>query len=386
LTKMLTAFPDYVFDLVNTCLTLWLMVTLFALAFGRFPSWSKARDLVALLIIFSLSILIFPLLGQLWFWRAGTCNHTWGNIFLLSFLIPFRINGILEKIIKHKALLIIYILWGFIAGLSVENSSLIAWGALGLLMLYRILRKTFNAWIIFPLLAYTISMIILIFSPGTTTRRGYWLYSDDASLSGFALILNRLTKIGKDLISISAPLIILFAISFLLYLLCRKYILYQSAQSAEREHNTELTILQALLFLVFSFLSVLIMASIPYQSDQKRSFELFWLILLCLTSFNIFKIWEAIKPNHLRFIGIFCLLCGCLLQMAGMLEAYKGYHAEYTQREALILVALANGTQKLSIPTLTTENTRTLETREYMGDLDKRISIYYGFEELTIIR
>ena len=73
-----------------------------------------------------------------------------------------------------------------------------------------------------------------------------------------------------------------------------------------------------------------------------------------------------------------------LIQMINIVEVYKFYDKEYKNRLEMIYSAIANGEKEITIPSILTEDSRIIETREGLYDLSERLSSYYGFESVTI--
>jgi len=80
LTTITAALPKIYFDVINTIIFIWSLIVLFVLGNGRFPNSKSYYDTLSLFLICFLIITVFPLLGQVFFWKAGACNHFWGEL------------------------------------------------------------------------------------------------------------------------------------------------------------------------------------------------------------------------------------------------------------------------------------------------------------------
>jgi hypothetical protein len=60
--------------------------------------------------------------------------------------------------------------------------------------------------------------------------------------------------------------------------------------------------------------SILILISIAYQSDQRRGFAFFWLILISLSAYFIVEIWKELN-KHWRYAVVSVMLILVSFQM-----------------------------------------------------------------------
>jgi uncharacterized membrane protein len=146
----------------------------------------------------------------------------------------------------------------------------------------------------------------------------------------------------------------------------------------------KLTIPEILLMLFISSLTVFILISVAYQSDQRRGFEFFWLVLISLSAYLIAEIWIHLLSKYIHLLLIVLLLVVLILQMVNIGMVYTQFHAENNIRMEIIYSALANGERKVTLPAITIHDSRILETREILSDLGDRIATYYGFDSVVI--
>jgi hypothetical protein len=385
LTTITAVFPKVVFDIFNTLVFIWLIFLLFVISFGRFPDWKKSSDGFAAFSIIFLIIALFPLLGQVFFWKAGTLNHTWGLVFLLSFILPFRLNYCKKIQIKNFWILFLFILLGFFAGLAVENSSAVVFAFLLLYFIISSRQKKINPNFIYPLISCAVGLFILLFSSGTTTRRSF--YSSlgyDGNFRGIAMYLNRLSRISDDFFKLSWPLLVVFFACFVIYFVIMRSKNTIKTNMERNDKPQKLTIPEILLMLFISSLTVFILISVAYQSDQRRGFEFFWLVLISLSAYLIAEIWIHLLSKYIHLLLIVLLLVVLILQMVNIGMVYTQFHAENNIRMEIIYSALANGERKVTLPAITIHDSRILETREILSDLGDRIATYYGFDSVVI--
>ena len=236
LTIMIGAFPPIIFDILNTINYIWLTILLFIIGFIRFPEWKNQSDLFALFLINFQIIVLLPLLGQVFFWQAGTGNHNWGVTILLSFIIPFLLISRAEIKYDNVLILSLLIIYGFFAGLTIENGVVIVIVALLILLLYLIRKNQFDLKYLYPILSFIIGAFVLLFSPSTSNRRNYYASIDIDSGIGYPQIfISRYLRINHDLISYSWILLILFFSSLFIFLILAFYKKSQKHDSIQYE-------------------------------------------------------------------------------------------------------------------------------------------------------
>ncbi|MEN6570360.1 MAG: DUF6056 family protein [Anaerolineaceae bacterium] len=381
LAILLSMFPKVVFNVLNALMFDWLLVVLFSLGYGRFPSPVVKSDLLVLLLLFLLTIWLFPLFGQVFLWKAGVTNHLWATIVVLSFMIPFRLN-LTKQYELHGWLKISgYVLLGAMAGLSMENTSAAVFFLLINYFVCALSRKAIDWKWIFPILSFGIGLGYLLLSPGTTRRRLYYLqfrYDDD--LTGIHLYLNRLYRIVPDFIRSSSTLLIVLMVSLILFFLLiwwRKHNLLQMYKQSSRNWLALIAMFST------SLLAVLLLTAAPYQSDQRRAFTMFWLLAILLTAILISSILENL-PGKLSFVLAGLMGAFLLLQMVQIGLIISKFSRENDVRMEIIDQALKNGDKEVILPAITSPDSRVLETREILSDLGERYAMYYGFDKVMI--
>jgi hypothetical protein len=388
LSTLTAAFPKVIFDVLNTIMCIWLIFVLFFIGFGRFPNWEKSKDSFTVFSIFLLIISLFPLLGQLFFWKAGTTNHIWGLIILLSFTLPFRENLHKRTRIKGKIALILYILLGFFAGLTVENASVVVLGCLLIYYVTGLKRKKIDRIFVFPIVSFAVGVAILLFSSGTKTRINYYnSLGFEGKVNWIILYLNRLIRIISDIIKISWPLLVAFFICLIIYFVISHHTKQTISNGPQDEEPNKLTISEILITAFISFLSVLVLISIAYYSDQQRGFAFFWLILISLSAALMTEIWNQFSSRILKPFLIISVLGVLIFQMFNMGMVYNQFNSENSRRVEIIYAALRKGERKVVLPKFTTKDSRIIETRKILtDDMGVRLAIYYGFETVEITK
>jgi len=385
LTTITAAFPKLIFDILNTLLFIWLIFVLFVIGFGRFPDWKKPSDGFAFFSIFFLIITLCPLLGQIFIWKAGTSNHTWGSILLLSFILPFRLNYYKRVHIKQFPILLLYIILGFFAGLSVENSSVVVLATLLVLFVIFWKQKRIDKNFIYPLISFAIGVYILLFSPGTTIRRNYYAGQGyDANYSGINLYIHRLLRIGADFLKITWPLLLVFIACLVVYIIIMTLEKSRKTGTAQESGTKKLSLLEIFFMLIVATLSAMILISVAYQSDQRRGFEFFWLIIIAISAYLLTDFWNRISSRYVHSAVLILSLLLLGFQAFTMGKVYSQLNSENAARIAIIDSALKTGEKAIILPKLTIQDSRIVETREILSDLSTRIAGYYGFTQVEI--
>lgn len=378
LTTITAAFPKSVFNLFNTIFITWLGILLFAIVNGRFPSATKIQDAIEIFIIYLCVICLFPLLGQIFFWKAGATNHLWGIIMLLCFALPFRMEYSRHKI-KNGGLLAIYICIGFIAGLTIENAAPIFFIILILYFGHNYRHNRIDWKYIFPLISFGIGISILLFSPATTSRRHYYSQlGSDNGLTGLALLINRFIRINTDFLQLSLPLILIMLILIIIY-----SILWPRFSEVDLV-DFKLRPRALLLSVITAYLPVLLLLTIAYQSDQRRGFAIFWVISIGLIAFLTIEILKKL-PVVWEVIIVSILVLIFIIQSVQAISVYSSFSKQATLRNELISTALIMGKRTVTLQRINIPDSRIIETRESLPDLNDRISQYYGFEKVIFV-
>ncbi len=384
LTTITAMFPKIIFDILNTGMFIWLLIVLHVIGFGTFPNWNNLFDSISLFINFFLIITIFPLLGQLFFWKAGTCNHIWGLTILLSFSLPYRLNHHKRLSIKKFGFLLIFLVFGFLAGLTVENAAVIVLGFLLILYLSSRMDDKIDGVFLFPIISFGIGTFLLLFSSGTSVRRDYYFSQGyDGDLSGAALYINRFTRLGNDFIELSWPIILIFFTTILIFIIISFY-LNHNKRETRFPKSQGLTIFDLSSLYIASLISVFILISIAYQSDQQRGFALFWLISISLIAYLGTRILLLVNSKVILVLAIIVMVIFLGFKMIEIGNIYKQFALENNNRLNILYSGLTLEKSELILPAINTKDSRLIETREVLPDMGERIAIYYGFDNVEI--
>ena len=165
--------------------------------------------------------------------------------------------------------------------------------------------------------------MILLFSPGTTVRRSYYAgVIDYGTLQGVALYAERLRRIGHDFFAASWPLLAVFGAVLAAYLLLvwQKENIWKRPAARTKLDGLPVSGIFVLLFV--AALSVVAMAAVAYEGDQRRGFEFFWLIVISLTAYLVTEIWNRFSSALVRLLLVLSLLALIMLQASDMARVY----------------------------------------------------------------
>ena len=279
----------------------------------------------------------------------------------MSFILPFRFN-ITNKIeVRRLSSLILYIILGFFAGLTIENVSPVVFGTLLIYYLISCREDSIDRKFIFPLLSNAIGVIILLFSPGTTFRRNYYSeFGYDGEYSGIAMYFNRFIRVNADFFKSTWPLLVIFCVCLIIFVVVHKQKNHEEGRKIPQDKSTLPTYFITLLM---AYLSVLILITISYQSDQRRGFTFFWLVVIGLTAHTMTEIWSILGPKR-RLIPVAFLITISAVQMFKIGMVYSQFNIENAKRTELVYSAVNNGQKEIVLPAITTPDSRMLETRE----------------------
>ncbi len=386
LTILTGAFPPALFDVINSAVFIYLGILIFVFGFGRFPRWNNVKDCFGLLLVYFLFIVVFPFLGQVFFWKAGTASHVWGLAILLGFALPYRLH-LDDKPLKRMKLVpyVLFCLLGVAAGLSIETGLITVACLLVILYIYKVLthhKITFKG--VVPILFLFLGGSILLFSPATTYRRQYYssvIFEDD--LKGISLLIFRAKKILPDYFYNSWIFItILFILTLILLII---FIRDRKLNSILKNltHNQ----FAMLISLAISFLGISSLFMIAYQSDQARAIAINHFFILSIIVVVAQKLFFDIPQKIIK--GMIVLVCSIVLviSMINIYEEYCNFNAQVKLREVSIAEQIESGIKDLKLQPLNVMTTRAVETREmyFIYNLTEMFPDYYGVNSITLV-
>lgn len=388
LTIVTGAFDKSIFNILNTVIVLTLVLLLFVYAFGRFPRCKKPEDSVGLFLIIFFLICLNPVLGTIFFWKAGTANHTWGITLLLLFAVPYRLSASGKHNLDYgigKSLL--YCIAGFFAGITVESASFVIAVLIGLLTAWKIFaRKKISLSYIFGAISFFSGVLLLINAPSTKIRRNFYdTMNVDGGASGLIVYINRLKMIIGDYIQFTWPVLLTFFIVLIILLVLVQDKL-RVAVSEKRIIDEDLrNIFMSLIILGSSLASVVALVTIPYFSEEKRGFAFHWFILYAVTAYFCNEVWRRIHFN-VKYVAICIPMMVLIYNGVTINSAYTEFYKEITEREIAIKAQKLRNEATIDLEPLQTKSSRILETREgwFQQNANTHLASFYHVNALAI--
>lgn len=381
------AFPKDVFSVANAVVLTAFVVALFVIAFGRLPDWRRRADAFPLLVLVAALLALLPVMGGLFFWPAGTLNHTWALFALLCYAAPFRILASGRDVFEgaRAPLVALYCAAGIPAGMTVESAGpvVVAWA----LLLAAWKRRSLPRWVPWATASLAAGTALLLFAPSTTARRAYYgTVIPSGGRAGVALYAHRLGTVLRDHVGLAGGLLALFAVLAVCWLVVQRRPLV-AALRRRRSEEPELRDAAVLAVMTVASLgSLLALATIPYHSDQIRGAALHWYMLFAGVAFLAGGVWTRL-PAPLRAVAVAVVVVVLGVEMWGLSKAYAAYHEEASARHHDVLRQRRDGVRDVHVDVLLTGASRLVDPREQWstnGDGPVFLARYYGVEKFTV--
>lgn len=176
IAQVLLMIPSYVADALNALMYLVYVFLIYYHIKGK-----GRENSLSLFVLINIAIwFLQPVFGDTILWTTGAANYLWGTVFILLFLLPYRIyEGKSQSVAKNIVYSIALLLWGVVAGWTNENTA----GAMILitvLFFYCYYSKGWRipVWGICGLVGSLVGFLLMILAPGNFERAG-----DSATLS-----------------------------------------------------------------------------------------------------------------------------------------------------------------------------------------------------------
>ena len=182
LAQLMLLMGKPVFNVVNTLVTVFLLLGLCRLTSG------KARDPRQLAVLVSALLVLLPVLGQVMFWLVGACNYLWGPTVIVWLLVPFRDRVLGESKPLRWWMIALLLPAYFIMGTVSENSSPAAILLMGLCCLLQLhFHRKVSLWQWAAIAFSCAGFLFMLASPASQGRNASTL-SQTASLLGRYLV------------------------------------------------------------------------------------------------------------------------------------------------------------------------------------------------------
>lgn len=160
-------FEKWIFNFCNT-----VMIILLGVLIYFHSNFGKKRNLHLFILVFLMLWFLVPAANETILMLTNSINHLWVGVYLLIFLLPYRILMDRDVSFKHENLLsALMIPAGLLAGWSNENGA----GATGLMILFVIFflikkKRKPPIWAFTGLVSVAIGLAVMIVSPGYQFR------------------------------------------------------------------------------------------------------------------------------------------------------------------------------------------------------------------------
>lgn len=378
---------DY-FNFLNSLVAVSYFYTIFLYAFGRLADFRQRCDIYPFIISFALVIFLMPALGEIYFWTAGACNYLWACELILIFGLPYRLLLSGKDILSGRsALLPLYCLLGFLAGMSSESSAVVFDVLILAIILYFIIKKRkLGAWIYCGAISLSAGIIYLYLAPSTKIRLDYYnkLFGvGNVTLSTYFL---RAQAVGQDFLRSNKFLIAFFIVLLLFSFFQQRKLISASGYSRDRRNKNadDKEVFLVLFFLTVSLISLAILVLPPYH--EQRSFLLTVTMLIAA----IVKLFSGITENsppsgkkaiHLVILLIFSLTIYKSFMIYGK---YSSFNKEAVSRDIKIKYLSQEGIKQIKVEPFGTHSMRELNTREDYVSGNLQYFIYYGVDNIKI--
>jgi hypothetical protein len=202
----MTIIDKNIFNIINSLFFVFLVFLIFFLSK---TNKGNKNDILRILLIIFLIWFFTPSFGSTILWRAGSPNYLWNLCFILTAMLPFKLDYEGSLVIKDSFWTILgFFIVGFIAGMAQENTSAV-------LIPYSIFfiwfnfatRKKLKYWFFTLFAGCWIGYLVMLIAPGNIIRTNN--FSDPGIPGRLEMVFNRF----------AIDLLPLFIILFVLILL-----------------------------------------------------------------------------------------------------------------------------------------------------------------------
>jgi len=304
LSYWMTTFEKNIFNIINSLFFVYLIFIIFF--YSKHKSKSKTALIFKFVAIISLIWFFVPAFGETILWRAASPNYLWNLCFILSLMLPFKMEFEGICIIKkdHFSAILLFIL-GIIAGMAQENSSGSVIIYISAYVVFFYFMKKRKLWMFTGLMGCWLGYWILILAPGNQIR------SENFMRLGF---LSRLDMVLSRFMHDLFPLFLIFSLLLLIIELRQK-------PTFEYFIKTNVQILILFLCSVFSFsimlftnwyperasfgsaiyiiiaISILLSRIIDTNTESRKIMLVFSSLLICLI-FSYSAVYKDLSDSY----------------------------------------------------------------------------------------
>lgn len=321
IAQILLMLPPMVADILNTLAHLTYVFLVYLLIKGK-----NKGGLVLFILVNIATWFIQPIPADTTLWLVGSSNYLWCSLFIMSFILPFRLyEGKAMKGICKFIFPVFLFLWGIIAGWTNENTA----GAMLLIVIlfmvyFRSNKWKMPVWAITGLVGGVIGYAIMILAPGNAGRAG------DAGFLSLYINFYRILMHTLTLFNDYGFLLGIYVATLILF--------FRFTHNGEKAKNMKISFI-----FILGFLSG-IYAMVFSPSFPPRA----WFGVLTFFMIGLGILFHNLnyEQKFIRQIKYSILVLGIVANLFGGYYALKDTHVYYVecmQREKEIEIAKAEG-------------------------------------------
>lgn len=208
----------------NVCNSL--MVVLLGILIYFHANFNKRRNLFLFVFIFFLLWFFVPAANETMIFLTGSINYLWVSVFILLFLVPYRIQFVRAESLKHASILFILMIpLGFLAGWSNEPGGGAAWLLAASFLLYHLKTKArIPIWGVSGILSVTAGLLVLVFAPGYQKKASNLYQAESVLNYALSHLGETIENVFKQTFFSLWPLFLIFSgsLSVLIYVVKRE--------------------------------------------------------------------------------------------------------------------------------------------------------------------
>ncbi|OQC13930.1 MAG: hypothetical protein BWX72_01511 [Firmicutes bacterium ADurb.Bin080] len=361
--QLFLIYDKMIFNVANSFVYVIFILLIYIHAAGTLKEFK-----ISIYLLINILLWIFlPSWGQNIIWLTGSCNYLWTAVFLLAFLLPFRLN-FSGKRDYSKWFGLLMLISGIFAGWSNEHSGAAVFLVLTIYCLFKIIKKQkFSNWEILGITGFIIGFTLMVSAPGNYTRREQKVESLNGIFEYILYFWKRIRVCSYRIYKLKELYFMIFAILFI------KPFFRNDLK------NKELISL-CLVYPALSVLSCFAMILSP-QFPDRAQMPIVYFAIIALVSM-IYKI--DFKNNKIAVkIMNTVLIYSFLLYFpeSYIRTAYDSYKVkkEWNKRLELINKLKKESVKKAIFEEIKSEYTHSAKCNLY--DLSRHAALYYDMEE-----
>ena len=334
------AFPTIVFNISNALMSVFFIHIVYLYAFPC-EEINYRKAVFGAAMTFMLIISFQPVIGEVFFWRAGSANYLWAVSILLAFALPiYYLFNDINLFENKKIFAVLHTVMGFFAGFTNENTVLIVIVLYILVACYVLFikKETVKAWVISSFVFLCTGFAYMMLAPSTLRR---WNYLEGPGSDERSIIITMMSRVPDVVFNT-----ILYTFAYII--ICLIAILVFIAINSFYTTKKDATIINMLLpqsftkniiLLLTSTVSVAAMTAIDYfriRAFFGLTFFLLVTIIYCFISVML----KSRKWARVSYVVMGILAAITLYQYSQLHRTFYDYN-RFTERRAGYLVTAA---------------------------------------------